>query len=273
METRKRRFALSGSSARKLRRRSGSNLLAGRAITRHLAPFAHAELGDRYAPDLAIQWGSLPLVVQAPEHAADTLNAYLNTYLREEVREESLVRQLAPFARFLAVAGLLNGQAVNGQNIAREAAVSRSSVDNYFAILEDTLVGQFLPAYRPHVKVRERAQPKFYWFDPGVARAAAGLLFDPVDWLRFAMLPISGSALPPLVHDGVELVEVVAATEAGGRRLLHRARSGDDVVDRQLALTGQFKHLQPVAEGAVARQYRPYFSTNSATRRTRARSP
>jgi len=85
--------------------------------------------------------------------------------------------------RFLAVAGQMNGQALNAQNIAREAAVARSTVDTYFSILTDTLIGHFLPAWRPGLKVREAAQPKFYWFDPGVARAASGLLRDPADRL------------------------------------------------------------------------------------------
>jgi len=83
------------------------------------------------------------------------------------------------------VAGILNGQIINSLNIAREAAVPRSNVDSYFSILQDTLLGNFLPAYRPNLKVREQSHPKFYWFDPGVARAAAGFLFQPVDrlWL------------------------------------------------------------------------------------------
>jgi predicted AAA+ superfamily ATPase len=94
----------------------------------------------------------------------------------------------------LNIAGQLNGQIVNGQNIAREASVPRSSVDGYFSIHEDTLVGHRLPAYRPRLKVREQAHPKFYWFDTGVARAAAGLAFDPVDrvWL--------GTALETLIY-------------------------------------------------------------------------
>jgi len=77
----------------------------------------------------------------------------------------------------------LNAQLVNAQNIFREACLPRSSVDVYFSILEDTLLGHFLPSYRPRLKVREQAHPKFYWFYPGVARAAAGLLFDPADRL------------------------------------------------------------------------------------------
>ena len=86
------------------------------------------------------------------------------------------MRRLDPFLRFLEIAGLLNGEQVNSSGIAREAMVSRSIVDNYFSVLEDTLVGMLLPAYRPRAKVREMNHPKFYWFDSGVARAAAGLL-------------------------------------------------------------------------------------------------
>jgi predicted AAA+ superfamily ATPase len=99
------------------------------------------------------------------------------------------VRSLPPFVRFLNIAGQLNGQLINAQNIAREAAVPCSSVDVYCSILEDTLLGRFLPAYRPQVKVREQSHPKFYWFDPGVARAAAGLLFDPLErvWKGMAL--------------------------------------------------------------------------------------
>lgn len=182
METRGWRFALCGSSARKLRR-GGVNLLGGRAVTRNLSPFSSRELGDAFNLGFSLQWGSLPYVQLDPKNAADILNSYVNTYIKEEIKEEGIVRSLPPFLRFLSIAGKLNGQLINGQNISREAGVSRSSVDVYFSILEDTLLGHFLPAYRPNVKVREQIRPKFYWFDPGVARAAAGLLFDPVDRL------------------------------------------------------------------------------------------
>ena len=180
MESQRWRFALCGSSARKLRR-GGVNLLGGRALTRHLEPFTRAELGSRYDIERAIAWGCLPSVCLCPEHAADRLSAYVETYLKEEIREEGLVRRIPPFVRFLGVAGQMNGQSVNGQNIARDAGVPRSSVDGYFAILQATLLGHFLPAYTPGLKVREATHPKFYWFDTGVARAAAGLLFDPLD--------------------------------------------------------------------------------------------
>jgi len=176
------RFALCGSSARKLRR-GGANLLAGRALTLNMESFSAGELGSGFDLTSALEWGLLPLVQHEPERAADILSAYLNTHLKEEIREEGLVRKVPPFIRFLAIAGQLNGQVVNGQNIAREAAVARSTVDSYFSILVDTLLGHFLPSWRAGLKVREAAHPKFYWFDPGVARAAAGWLRDPVDRL------------------------------------------------------------------------------------------
>ena len=188
MEKRRWRFALCGSSARKLRR-SGVNLLAGRALTLNLEPFSAAELSADFDLSFSLQWGLLPLVQQERAHAAAILSAFVNTYLKEEIREEGLVRQVPPFLRFLHIAGQLNGQVVNGQNIAREAAVPRSTVDVYFSILTETLLGHFLPRWQPRLKMREQVHPKFYWFDPGVARAAAGLQHDPADraWLGFAL--------------------------------------------------------------------------------------
>lgn len=192
MELRRWPFALCGSSARKLRR-GGANLLAGRALTLNMEGFSARELGRAFDLNLAIEWGTLPFVLREPGRAADILSAYLNTYLKEEVRQEGLIRRVPPFVRFLAVAGQMNGQTVNLQNIARESGVARSTAETYFAVLEDTLLGHFLPAWRPRLKVREAAHPKFYWFDPGVARAAAGWLRDPIDRLW------QGTALETLV--------------------------------------------------------------------------
>jgi predicted AAA+ superfamily ATPase len=128
-------------------------------------------------------------VVLHPQEAAEILQAYVHTYIREEVREEGLIRNTEPFVRFLEVAGIVNGQILNKENIARDAKVPRSTVDVYFSILEDTLLGHFLPPFRPQAKVREQAHPKFYWFDAGVARGAGGLLFDPpaADWLGWSL--------------------------------------------------------------------------------------
>ncbi len=193
MELRRWRFALCGSSARKLRR-GGANLLAGRALTIAMESFSAAEVAETFDIDFALNWGMMPMVYNEPEFAADILAAYVNTYIKEELLAEGLIRNVPPFVRFIAVAGQINGQVLNVQNIAREAAVARSTVDTYFSILNDTLIGHTLPAWRPGLKVREAAQPKFYWFDPGVARAAAGLLRDPADrtW--------QGTALETLIY-------------------------------------------------------------------------
>jgi uncharacterized protein len=192
MESRRWHFALCGSSARKLRR-GGANLLAGRAITLSMEGFSAAELEADFDLEFSLDWGLLPFIQFNRSDATDILEAYVSTYLKEEIREEGLVRNVPPFLRFLSVAGQLNGQPVQGQNIAREASLPRSTIDTYFSILIDTLLGHFLPAWRPGLKVREATHPKFYWFDPGVARAAAGLIREPTDRLW------QGTALETLI--------------------------------------------------------------------------
>jgi predicted AAA+ superfamily ATPase len=166
--------------------------------------FSAAELGAEFDLEAALNWGQLPFVRNEPEAAADILAAYVNTYLKEELRAEGLIRNVPPFVRFLGVVGQMNGQAVNVQNIARDATVARSTVDTYFSVLADTLVGHVLHAWRPGLKVREAAQPKFYWFDPGVARAAAGLLRDPADRIW------QGAALETLVFHELRVYNEVS---------------------------------------------------------------
>ena len=181
------KFALSGSSARKLKR-EGANLLAARATTRYLEGLVKVELEDDFNLKQVLDFGTLPAII-GHDDAVSFLSDYLNIYIKEEIRAEGLVRILDPFLRFLEAAGLLNGQTLNANNVASDAGVPRASVENYFSILLDTMMGYFLPAYRPQLKVREVSHPKFYWFDVGVARAAAGLLRDSLDshWLGFAL--------------------------------------------------------------------------------------
>jgi predicted AAA+ superfamily ATPase len=179
------RFVLSGSSARKLRR-GGVNLLAGRAILRQLFPLTVAEMGFSVPSAQLLRYGSMPLSVTAEDDQArdEFLRAYVTTYLTEEIRAEGLVRDLGGFSRFLQVASLAAAQTTNVSAIARDAGVARDTTRGYFDVLVDTLVGDWLPAYRPRAKVKEVALPKFYWFDAGVLHAAAGGLDQPLsaDW-------------------------------------------------------------------------------------------
>ena len=179
MQKKEFRFALSGSSARKLRT-GGANLLAGRAITSFMGPLCFGELLDDYQTGFQIEFGSLPLVIENKAQAKDILSAYISSYLEHEIRAEGLIRKTEPFIRFLQISALMSGQVVNFENIATEAKVPASSVKNYFSILEDTLIGSWLPAYQPRAKVREYSKPKFYWFDPGVVRAASGRAYQAI---------------------------------------------------------------------------------------------
>ncbi|MFN8828106.1 MAG: ATP-binding protein [Planctomycetota bacterium] len=173
------RFALSGSSARKLRRLD-ANLLAGRVVNRAFFPLTLAETGFRVAIDDVLRIGLLPGVCSDPDVAEDTLEAYASNYVHQEIQQEALTKDLAGFARFLRVAAILNGQSVSASNVANEAAVARATVQRYFQILVDTLIGVMVPAWQPRLKVREVAHPRFYFFDPGVARAVAGRIRAPV---------------------------------------------------------------------------------------------
>jgi predicted AAA+ superfamily ATPase len=169
LETRKLRFVLCGSSARKLKT-AGTNLLAGRAVRRELHPFLPQELGEDFDLEEALRFGTLPVIWTAPDRG-DALAAYAQMYLKEEVQAEALVRNLPGFARFLPVAGLLHGQVVNVAGLSRDAGSARTTVASYLEILEDTLLAYRLPAFEAKIRVRERRHPKLYWVDPGLPRA------------------------------------------------------------------------------------------------------
>jgi predicted AAA+ superfamily ATPase len=163
------RFALLGSSARKLKT-AGTNLLAGRALWRTMYPFVPQELGAAFDLESTLQFGSIPLVVASEDRAA-TLAAYVQLYLREEIRGEALVRNLPGFVRFLPIAALAHGQVVNVAGIARDSGTARTTVQGYLEILEDTLLAWRLAAFETRLRVRERKHPKLYWLDPGLVRA------------------------------------------------------------------------------------------------------
>ncbi len=163
------RFALLGSSARKLKS-AGTNLLAGRALRKAMHPLTAAELGDDFDFDEALRYGTIPLVWAAPERE-EVLASYTQLYLREEIRAEAAVRNLAGFVRFLPVAALMHAQLLNTAAIARDTGVARSTVEGYIEILDDTLLATRLGALEAKLRVRERRRPKLYWADPGLVRA------------------------------------------------------------------------------------------------------
>jgi predicted AAA+ superfamily ATPase len=136
-----------------------------------MLPFVPAELGADFDLDRTLAYGSIPVIWQAPDPRA-ALQAYVQLYLREEIRGEAIVRNLPAFARFLPVAALFHGQVINVAGLARDAATSRSTVGGYLGILEDTLVAIRLPAFESRLRVRERTHPKLFWVDPGLVRAA-----------------------------------------------------------------------------------------------------
>ena len=169
IEERRLRFVLCGSSARRLKQQ-GTNLLAGRALRRALHPFVPAELGGEFELEAALATGTLPVTWQAPARV-EALTAYVQLYLREEIQAEALVRNLPGFARFLPVAALFHGQTLNVASLARDAGVSRTTVNGYVEIVEDTLLAFRLPAFEGRMRVRERRHPKLYWVDAGIVRA------------------------------------------------------------------------------------------------------
>lgn len=166
-------FILCGSSARKLKTQS-TNLLGGRAWIYQFYPLAFPEI-DNFCLLRALQHGLLPTHYQAePKYIADYLQAYVDVYLTDEIRNEGLVRNLSGFARFLDIAGLTNGEMVNAANIARDCGIDRLTVQSYYQILIDTMLGYYIYPYNKKVK-RDilTSAPKFYLFDVGVANYLA----------------------------------------------------------------------------------------------------
>jgi uncharacterized protein len=170
-------FILTGSSARKLKA-GGANLLAGRAAVRTMFPLTVAELSSAFDLRAALTWGTLPAVWNTADsdERADFLRAYATTYLKEEIWGEQIIRNLPPFRRFLEVASLQSGKIINYSKIARDVGVDVKTVQSWYEVLQDTLIGFYLDAYHSSVRKQLRQAPKFYFFDTGVTRALAQML-------------------------------------------------------------------------------------------------
>jgi predicted AAA+ superfamily ATPase len=218
IERDRRRFVLSGSSARKLRR-GGVNLLGGRAAMTTLGPFLAAELGDDFRLADALRIGLIPLIVASrePDRA---LRDYVALYVREEVQAEALVRNHGDFSRFLEVMAFSHGAQVNLSDIARDCSITRRTAEGYMGVLEDLLLGVRLPAFTRRAKRAVAMHPKFYYFDAGLFRSL--LPTGPLDAPREA----DGAAL-----EGIVMQHLRAwASDAGDHSLsFWRTRTGLEV--------------------------------------------
>lgn len=175
-------FILTGSSARKLKRGS-ANMLAGRAFVYHLHPLSIFELEEDFSLDERLQWGMLPKIIEYKQDhlRRKYLQTYAHTYLKEEVWEEQFIRELNPFRKFLEVAAQMNGKIINYSNIAKDVGVEHQTVENYYTILEDTMLGFLLEGFQHSFRKRLSSKPKFYFFDTGVTRSLSRRLSIPYE--------------------------------------------------------------------------------------------
>ena len=162
-------FILTGSSARKLKR-TGIDLLAGRAVVKTMHPFMAAELGESFSLANSLQIGLVPLITSALS-PQETLDSYVALYLKEEVQMEGVVRNIGAFSRFLEAASFSHGSTINVSEVARECQVKRKTVDNYLEVLEDLLLSFRVPVFSRRAKRHLISHPKFYYFDSGVFRS------------------------------------------------------------------------------------------------------
>lgn len=170
IEERKYRFLLTGSSARKLKK-NHANLLAGRAWPAHLYPLSFSEI-PQFQLEKYLRFGGLPAVYSSLD-PLEELNAYVQTYLYEEIQSEGLVRKLPQFSRFLVTAALSNGQMLNFAQVASDTGVPASTIREYYSILEDTLLGFMLTPWTKSKKRKAISTAKFYLFDTGVCHTLA----------------------------------------------------------------------------------------------------
>jgi len=168
IEKSKYKFILTGSNARKIKRK-GQNLLAGRALTYYMHPLTVSELGKDFKLEHSLKYGQLPCVYTEKNPKA-YLESYVKTYLEEEIQQEGLTRNLSGFARFLEAASFSQGSILNISSVARDCSVERKVVENYFSILEDLLMAYRVPVFTKKAKRRMINHPKFYFFDVGVYR-------------------------------------------------------------------------------------------------------
>jgi len=219
IETKKYRFILTASSPRKLKRK-GPNLLAGRAFTLSMHPLSVAELGNDFQLDHSLRYGQLPSVYTEAD-PKKYLEAYVRTYLEEEIRQEGLTRNLSAFARFLEAASFSQGSVLSISSVARECHVERKVVESYFSILEDLMISYRIPIFSKKAKRRLIVHPKFYFFDVGVYRTLRPM--GPLD----APEEVDGIALETLFLQ--ELIALNSALDLGYKIFYWRTSNGKEV--------------------------------------------
>jgi predicted AAA+ superfamily ATPase len=172
IEEKKIKFALTGSSSRKLKR-GGANLLAGRAVVFSMFPLTYFELQNKLSLTEILNWGTLPKILEFKTDLEKNryLKSYVHTYLKEEVQVEQVVRKLEPFRLFLPIAAQMDGQILNYSKIARDVGTDHKTIANYYQILVDTNLGFFLDSYHKSIRKVQHDTPRFYFFDTGVKRA------------------------------------------------------------------------------------------------------
>ena len=247
IESRQIKFALTGSSARKLKR-GRANLLAGRAFVNHLYPLTFSELGKNFIFSDIIRWGSLPKVVNTtdPESKNEFLYTYVNTYLKEEILQEQILRSVVPFRQFLPISAQLSGTILNYNSIAKDLNVDWGTVKNYFEILEDTLLGFELPAYSKSLRKQQLKSSKFYLFDIGVKRALDNTL---------TIQPSTGQQIGPLFEQLV-ISEIYRLNHYLRRnfKLSYLATSGGLEVDLIIERPGKSTVLVEVKSTEIAQE-------------------
>lgn len=200
IETKKIKFALTGSSSRKLKR-GAANLLGGRADTFFLSPFSSVELGADFELSQALTTGLLPRFWSeklSEDSKVRSLYSYVQTYLKEEVAAEQLVRNLDPFRRFLISAAQSNAKIINHSKLERDAGIGVTQAERHFEILCDTLLGRYLEPFHSSIRKRQTKRSMFYFFDTGVVRALTNL---------------AGESLSPATYEFGDLFETFLINE------------------------------------------------------------
>jgi len=212
-------FILTGSSARKLKR-TGIDLLAGRALLKKCHPFIAAELSEQFVLENALKLGLIPLVV-ASTNPDEVLHSYAALYIREEVQSEGLVRNVGNFSRFLEAISFSHANILNVSEVARECSVERKTVEAYISILEDLLLGYKLPVFTKRAKRILISHSKFYFCDSGVFQSLRPK--GPLDSIN----EISGQAIEGLVLQ--HLIAWIDYSNIGEKVYYWRTKSGLEV--------------------------------------------